>query len=329
MTGRWARRRVNRLDLAGSLRISGRVTVFNLLAPIFLVIGLGAVLQKGGMLTRELVGGMTRLLYWVGLPAALFNAMVSADLRGGGIGPLLLALAGTTLLNALLSWVEAPHLGVSARSRGTFVQAAFRGNLSFVGLPLLLTVPGIPLGKAMLVFAPMVILHNALTVVVLAGSQEGANRRLGWSMVREIGRNPILISAAAGLIYGLLGGGLPVWLDGTLGALAQMALPLALLCIGATLASVPLKGNRGHATVAALHKVLFAPLVGYAVGRWLGLDDAAMLILLICLSCPTAAISYAMAKQMGGDEGLAASAVVFSAVGSMVSLSVVIALFAV
>lgn len=317
-----------RLDATVALGNTARVTVFNLLAPIFLVIGLGSVLQKGGMLTRDLVSGMTKLLYWVGIPAAVFHAMVTADLRGGGIGPLMLALVGTTLFNAILSWFLAPYFGVPSRSRGTYVQAAFRGNLSFIGLPLLLTVPGIPLGNAMLAFAPMVILHNAVTVVFLALSQEGASRRFGWSMVVEIIRNPIILAAAAGLAYSLTGGGLPVAADRTLGALAQMALPLALLCIGATLVSVPLKGNRGYAALAAGHKILLAPLMGFAVGRWLGLDDGAMLILLICLSCPTASISYTMAKQMGGDEGLAASAVVYSALGSMISLSAVIALFA-
>lgn len=308
---------------------NGRVTVFNLLAPIFLVIGLGAVLQKGGMLTRELVAGMTKLLYWVGLPAAVFYAMGSADLSDGGIGLLMMVLAGTTLFNAGLAWLLSPLFGVSNRSRGTYVQAAFRGNLSFVALPLLLTIPGIPLGKAMLAFAPMVILHNAVTVIFLAISQEGANRRFGWSTLVEIIRNPIIVSAVAGLGFGLAGAALPLAVDRTLGALAQMALPLALLCIGATLVSVPLKGNRQHAVLAAAQKILLAPVLGYLLGRWLGLDDASMLILLICLSCPTAAISYTMAKQMGGDEGMAASAVVFSAIGSMVSLSVVIALFAV
>jgi len=305
------------------------VTVFNLLAPIFLVIGLGAALQKGGLLRRDLVSGMTKLLYWVGIPAAVFYAMVVSDLREAGSGLLLLALAGTTLLTALLSWVEAPWLGVSKRSRGTFVQASFRGNLSFIALPLLLTVPGIPLGKAMLAFAPMVILHNAVTVMVLAGSQEGQGRRFGADTLIEIVRNPIIIAAVGGLVYGVWGASLPVAVDRTLGALAQMALPLALLCIGATLVSVPIKGNRGHALIAAGHKVVLAPVIGYMVGHGLGLDDAAMLILLICLSCPTAAISYTMAKQMGGDEGLAATAVVFSALASMISLSVVIALFAI
>lgn len=305
------------------------VAVFNLLAPIFFVIGLGALLQRGGMLTRDLVSGVNRLLYWVGLPVAVFAAMASADLRGAGVGPLLLALAGATALNAGLSWVDASWFGIKPASRGTYAQAAFRGNLSFIGLPLLLTIPGVPLGKAMLAFAPMVILHNALTVVVLAVSQGGGRTGTGARAMLEIVRNPIIIAAALGLAWGWSGWTLPVAAERTLGALAQMALPLALLCIGATLVSVPLKGNRGQAMAAAGHKVVLSPVIGYAIGLSLGLNDDGMLILLICLACPTAAISYTMAKQMGGDEGLAASAVVFSALGSMVSLSVVIALFGV
>jgi len=305
------------------------VAVFNLLAPIFLVIALGAVLQRGGMLTRELVGGINRLLYWVGLPVAVFAAMANADLRGTGVGPLLLALAGATGLNAALSWFDASWLGIKPAGRGTYAQASFRGNLSFIALPLLLTIPDVPLGTAMLAFAPMVILHNALTVVLLAVSQGEGRSGTGVKAIVAIVRNPIIISAALGLVWGGLGWTLPMVAERTLDALAQMALPLALLCIGATLVSVPLKGNRGQALAAAAHKVVLSPILGYALGRLLGLNDDAMLILLICLACPTAAISYTMAKQMGGDEGLAASAVVFSALGSMVSLSVVIALFGV
>ncbi|GAB5560169.1 MAG: AEC family transporter [Synoicihabitans sp.] len=304
------------------------MTVLNLLAPIFLVIALGAALQRGGMLAPELISGINRLLYWVGLPAAVIHAMVTAESARGGAGWLMLVMTGATLLNAFLSWAEARAIGVSDRSRGTFVQASFRGNLSFVGLPLLLTVPGVPIGKAMLVFAPMVIVHNALTVVVLTLSQDNTRGNLGKKLGKGIVSNPIIVACVIGFGFAQMGWGLPIAIETTLGSLARMALPLALLCIGATLMTVRLGGNRRHAGLAAVHKVVLSPLIGYAMGRLAGFDDATMLTLLICLSCPTAAISFTMAKQMGGDEGLAATAVVYSAVASAVSLGVVIAVFA-
>ncbi len=304
------------------------MTVINLLAPIFLVIALGAALQRGGMLTQELVTGINRLLYWVGLPAAVIHAMVQSEVAQGGAGMLLLVMAGATLLNGGLSWLDARGLGVSNRSRGTFVQASFRGNLSFVALPLLLSVPGVPVGKAMLVFAPMVIIHNALTVIVLTASQADGGRGLGRKMMVGILSNPIIIACVIGFTLAQFRWSPLIAIDTTLGSLARMALPLALLCIGATLMMVPVGGNRRHAGVAAMHKVVLSPIFGYGLGRWAGFDDATMLALLICLSCPTAAISFTMAKQMGGDEGLAATAVVYSALASAVSFGAVIAVFA-
>ena len=305
------------------------VTVINLLAPIFLVIALGAGLQRGGLMKADLVAGVNQLLYWVGLPAAVFHTLVQVQSSADGFGDLLLAMAGATLLNAGLSWGAAPLVGIKARSRGTYVQAAFRGNLSFIALPLLLTVPGVPLGRTMLAFAPMLILHNALTVVVLAISQSSGSGQVTSKALKAIFKNPIILASLGGVLFSQAGWGLPVAIATTLQALGRMSLPLALLCIGAALMTVKVSGNRRHAGLAAAHKVILSPVFGYVLGRWLGLDDAAMLALLICLACPTAAISYTMAKQMGGDEGLASTAIVYSALASAISLGVVIAIFAV
>ena len=305
------------------------MTVINLLAPIFLVIALGAGLQRGGMMTAELIVGVNKLLYWVGLPAAVFHTLVSAGSGGTGFGGLLIALVGATLITAAIGWTSAPLAGISAAGRGTFVQAAFRGNLSFIALPLLLTVPGVPLAQAMWAVAPMIILNNALTVVVLAVSQSRGQGNLVTTTALQIGQNPIIIAAVGGMVFSQLGWDIPEAIGTTLQALGRMSLPLALLCIGAALMTVPASGNRAQAGLAAIYKVALSPIIGYGLGRWLGLDDAAMLALLICLACPTAAISYTVAKQMGGDEALAATAVVLSAVASAISLGVVIAVFAV
>lgn len=304
--------------------------VVNLLAPIFLIIALGAGLQRGGLLPTEVVAGINRLLYWVGLPSAVFHSLVVA--RGGaeGFGVLLGVMAAATLLNAALAWLEAPALGVAATARGTYTQAAFRGNLSFIALPLLLSVPGVPVGRTMLAFAPMLILHNALTVVVLLVSQHKSGGRMWRTVIFEIGRNPIIVASLAGVTAHVVGWVPPQAALTTLQALAQMALPLALLCVGAALVGGPVRSSRRVLPVlTSLHKVVVAPVLGYVLARWIGLDRPSLLALMICLACPTAAVSYTMVKQIGGDENLAANAVVFSSVASAVSLGLVIALFAV
>lgn len=304
------------------------MTVINLLAPIFLIIALGAVLFRGGMLSSEVVAGINKLLFWIGLPAAVFYALVSAEAGAEGAGTLLMVMLGVTALVAAIAWWGAPLLGVKPLARGTFMQGAFRSNLSFIALPLLLTVPGVPIGRAMLTFAPMLVLNNAVTVWGLLASQHQSDAGMWRRIGRGVVRNPIIIASVAGLVAQLLGWAPPVALMTTLQSLGRMALPLALLCIGAALMTVPVKGNRQLPLIAAGMKIGLAPLLGYGVGRLVGLDASSMLALLICLACPTAAVSHTMVKQMGGDEGMAATTVVYASLGSAVALGWVIASFA-
>src|SRR5690606_5263381 len=124
----------------------------------------------------------------------------------------------------------------------------------------------------------------------------------------------------------LIGWPFPVFLHRSLEALGRIGLPLALLCIGGSLLIVPVKGNLCSAFTASLLKVTIAPLSGLATGIALGIAPSVMLVAVIYLACPTAAASYVLARQLGGDEGLAAGTIVISTILSMVSLSVAVAL---
>jgi predicted permease len=304
-------------------------TVLNLLGPIFLLIALGAALQKGGMFSPEVIAGVNRLLYWVGLPAAVFHSLATAGRVGAEAGGIVAVLALGTVVVLLLVLGLGRLLGVGTGDLGTFLQAGFRGNLSFVGLPLLLTVPGIPQAAAILALAPILVLYNALAVTALLMSRPQPGRRVSVAVVLGIGRNPIILASLAGWAWHAAGWPLTLAVERTLGSLASMALPLALLTVGAALLAVPIRGRRQWALATAACKTILSPLVGYLIGRWWGLGDGEMLAVLLCMACPTAAVSYTMVKQLGGDEGLAASGIVFSTVLALPALAVVLALFAV
>lgn len=303
------------------------MAILELLAPIFVLIALGAALHRGGLMPEPLIGGINRLLYWVGLPVVVFHSLATAAHEAGAMGPLLGVLLISTGLSVAIAAGGALVLRVPPATRGTFVQAAYRGNLSFIGLPLLLSVPGVPRAPAVLAMAPMLVIYNAVAVAVLLGSQHEAGWRMWRPIAREIGRNPIILASLLGAVWHYAAWPLPPVAERPLGALAEMALPLALLCIGAALLTVPVRGNRRIALAASLHKVVLSPLIGYAVGRLTGLDDGALLAALLCLACPTAAVSYTMVRQIGGDDGLAASAVVLSAILSAPALAVILAWF--
>lgn len=302
------------------------VDIVNLLAPIFLVIALGAALQKGGLLPADVLGGFNRLTYWVGLPVLVFVSLVGAEHGDAGeAGALVLVLLGTTAAMVGVAALLAPAFGVERGAGGTFVQASFRGNLTFVGLPLILTLPGVPQTPALLAVAPLLIAYNVISVVVLLASRH----EIGWGMLRIVGRevvrNPIILASLLGAGAYAVNLSLPVALDRTLVQLSRMAVPLALICVGAALAATPARGGRGPAFAAGLLKAAVSPLIGYGIGRLFGLEAGSLLIVVIFSACPTAAVSYTMVRQLGGDDALAAGSIVLSTIFSALALAVALA----
>lgn len=224
------------------------------------------------------------------------------------------ALAVTTVLTAGLGWLAAGMLRLRWADRGTFTQAFFRGNLAFVGLPILLKAPGVDPAGLMMLLAPMMVLYNLLAVGVLVASQHG----LGWGTVRPLAgewlRNPIIWSSAVGGVAYAGGLVLPEPLGETVALVGRMAVPLALITVGAVLAGLPTGAWRAAAWVATAGKVVVSPALAWLLAVLLGIDGADRLVLLVAAACPTAIISYPMARAMGGDGAMAAQAVVASTV---------------
>lgn len=301
------------------------VDIIVILGPIFLTIALGAVLQRAGFFAPDFLSGANKLTYWVGLPVLVLISLVDAEHGKPELGRLLPALVVATLLSIVLAWVTARLVGVKPGGEGTWTQAAFRGNLVFVGLPLVLAMPDIPRTAAILSMAPLLVVYNGGSVALLLVSRHRGNLEMGRMVMREIVRNPIVIASVVGGIVYLLNGSLWLPVGRTLSQIAKMSVPLALICIGGALVTTPFRGNRRVAVYAALFKTAVSPLVGYGVGRLLGLNAGEMRVVLVLMACPTAAVSYTMVRQLGGDENVAASSIVLSTLFSMIALSVVLA----
>jgi len=304
--------------------------VLELLGPIILLVALGAALQRGGFFGAGALAGLNRLCYWVALPGLIVASLMRGGPGAGSgwaawEGDLLGVLGGVTLAVAAVGWAVAAALRLEWRARGTFTQAFFRGNLAFVGLPILLKVPGLEPARVLLLLAPMMILYNLVAVGVLVASRQGLGRATWGAVAEEWLRNPILWASVLGGVAYSRGWVLPAPLDETASLIGKMAVPLALVTIGAVLASLPTGAWCGAAWVAVAGKTLLSPLAGWAATAALGITGLDRLVILVALACPTAVVSYTMAGAMGGDEAMAAQTVVGSTVGSAVVLALLLA----
>jgi hypothetical protein len=310
------------------------MVVIDVLTPIVALIALGFVLRRSGFLPDSFFRQANMLVYWFGLPALLFVETASATPELGTAMRIVAVLVLVTGLCIAAGYLAGWRLRLPRASLASFVQGAYRGNLTYVGLPVVLyalqAVGGDAQGYqslALLAVTPIIPLYNVLAVLVLLGADGGGQAGVaqqGGKLLRGVVTNPLIIACVAGIAYAYSPLPLPTVAQRTLTALGQMALPLALLGIGAALRLRDIRAGGLTATTAAVIKVAVAPLAGLALAPALGLTGPELQITLLYLAMPTAAASFVMAERMGADGTLASSIVAISTLLAIPALTVVL-----
>lgn len=308
--------------------------VLNTLLPVFVVIALGYGLAKRGFLSEGVLHELNWLLFWVCLPALIVNKLATANEIPPGTGQIFLVFTLSTLTVIGLGLLAARLLGLDHWQVGTFVQAAFRGNLAYAGIPLIFfALQGLPsevvsstMAQTLFVFAPTMLVYNVAAVVLLARDHETSWWSNFSNMLVKIIQNPLILASILGTLLFALPVSLPRVALNSLELIGQMAAPAALFCVGGSMAYVSMEGRYRSASVAALLKVIAMPCLAGLLSLLFDLSDQSRMVLLILSATPTAVASYIMAKAMNGDEALASGAVIISTVASVPVLAVILAL---
>lgn len=291
--------------------------------PIFVILALGVLLMRIGMLTDAFVEAGSRLVFNIALPALLFVSISgtrfgeAANLRLIGFGAAA-TLVAFVLLEGLAARVVSP-----ARDRGVVVQGAFRSNMAVIGLAYCVNAYGeAGLVAASLYVGAITILFNVLAVITLGRSlqrSQGVGR-----MARGIVLNPLILSITAALLVSWSGLQLPAVALQSLQYFADLTLPLALLCTGAALNFASLQREIGSTLLAGGSKLVAIPLLFALGGIALGFRGVELAVLVLMASAPTAAASYVMVRAMGGNAPLAANIIALTTLGSLVTTSLAV-----
>ncbi len=303
------------------------MVVLESIVPVLILIAFGAALARSRFFSEGFFKDLNRLTYFWGLPALLLYKVAEIDLKNetesGLLATMLIVIASCIALAYLLVLI----LKVPKESIGAFVQGSYRGNLAFVGFPVVyfaLGQDGLDLG--MFASGICILTYNTSSVALLIlHSKEKSGNPLKAVWKHGL-RNPLILACCVGFALNLADFAIPLMARRSLVAVGQLALPLALIGLGAGLKLEELKGRLSLSVVAALINVAFSPLLGYFVGRSLGLDPTSLKVAVIFLACPTAVFSYVLAEMLGNDSVTARNIVILSTLLSIVSLVLAVAL---
>lgn len=298
--------------------------------PIFAIIVLGWVARKRGVITEEFLEPANRLVYYLSLPALIFNSIAKTKFHeqfAGHVLCLTLVAAAATYLTADI----AARIGKMTPTRiGAFVQSSGHGNLGYIGLPIALYYLGeAGLARAGIICGFLMILQNMLSVVALQMHDDSAKKLPGLkTMLSKLLGNPVIIGAMAGILVSALAIPVPRVILRCLDILGGLAPPTALLLIGASLSLQLIRTNQRPTFFAVFFKLVLLPAFGLLLFNLFHLSPDDYLPAIILLCSPTATVAYVMAREMHGDAEFAVAAISASTLFSSVTFMLWLALVA-
>lgn len=304
--------------------------ILTLTVPIYLAIAVGYVVVRAGIVPAAGLRALGAFVVNVALPALLFSAIASRDVREIANPTYVLAYGISGVVTFWLVWLVARRLErVDSPAAACHGMGAMCPNSAFVGLPMLLLVlPPV----AELAFGLNMLVENLLLIpMVLFVAERGVGHRTSW--VAEVGgtlsklaRNPLIIGIVLGVVVSLLGIRLPDVLTRSVDLFARASTGVALFTVGGLLVGVSVKGMVRALTVVTAGKLVVQPLLTYAALAALvavGLPDLSpelRMALVLSAGMPVFSI-YPVLAQKYGHERLASAGLLASTALSFVTLS--------
>ena len=251
--------------------------------------------------------GLSKICYWILFPSLLFNLTSTASLSAAFILPFCLTLLIAATAMVIYGFIAGRLIGANGPATSSLVQAGLRHN-GFLMLAFVQGAFGIAaLEIGAIAVAVLVPISNIFAVIIIFLLREGKqDANLGRAITAELARNPLMGAIILGGIVNFLSIPVPDFISGAANILGNAALPMLLLCVGASIRISALRAHSAALVLAVLAKLLILPVVMMVVGITLGLDKDVLLVLVVLAVAPTATSSFTLAQELGGDAPLMA-----------------------
>jgi predicted permease len=262
----------------------------NALIPVLFCATLGFILARKTELLSS--PSLAPLVTHIGLPTLILNALLTMDAELLSLSSTLQAILLVLLISALLGAIVLRLSGLAIRGYLPMLVNPNTGNL------------GIPLVFALL--GPEALIHAVVisTVVQVSHFTLGVGLLSGSFSLKSILRNGSVLALIAGVIWRLSDAPRPEAVMSTLSLLSGMTLPIMLLLLGKSLASIDVRQlNRlGRIIGLSFARVAIGLSAALLVCLALPLTPLVQQTLLLQASMPVAVISYLLASHYNGPK---------------------------
>lgn len=293
------------------------------LLPVFLIIFTGWVLYNRSLINDNFVDVASKLVMNITFPLLLILKISALNLRQDFNLTEVIVIYLSFFIFFAISWLIARLMQLTTRDQGSFIQGAFRGNFGILGLAICANLygeAGIAIAAVLLAF--LIPIHNILSVTALAScdSQEQSFNII--TFVKKVVLNPLFIAIIIGVLLSLTNTQIPTLLYQPMDYIGGISLPLALICIGATLKFKNRDYSLRNTLVSSCLKLILLPTIGVLTALLFDINGMSLGVLYILFAVPTAVVTFPLAQAMNANGRLASAIVVISTILSSLTLTI-------
>ena len=294
--------------------------VFPKILVLFLIIGIGFIANRCGVINQEGNRMLSKLVISVTFPAyVLGSAMNSTSASPASVFTMLgISCAHYALLFIIVAFL--PKLLRTPKEQvGTYRFMFCFANTGFIGFPVVSAILGEEaIFTATMFNLPFNLLSYTIGVVMLSSTRSEGKVKLDPKLFLT----PTVIACVLAIVIALVPVKWPSLLINTCQTLGAVTTPAALIIIGSTIAGMPLKNLAGSPRVyfMAFFRLVFMPLLCWAVLRPF-LDDRMILgVVVILAGMPIATNGTMLSLIYGGDTELMSQGTFLTTMLSLITI---------
>jgi malonate transporter and related proteins len=299
------------------------------LLPVVLLIAIGFIAGRAGLMRAESVKDLSKLVFTVFLPPMLFRTMVNVHPENLQGKPLLAYVIGMALMYAVMFFAAGRN-----RRAAVLGLAASYSNTVMIGIALIQFAygeQGVAVLLALVAVHSLIMLSLATVVLELVTLKEktgeqGHPVKIMAASIWNTFRQPMIFPIIAGLLYAQMGFSIPAVIDKPLQLLGNAFSPLAVILVGITLASTRVGEHLRVALGLSFLKNIAHPLVVAGVGLLLGLQGLPLAVMIVTASLPIGANVFLFAQRYETALPEVTAAVAVSTGVALVSVALALSL---
>ncbi|MDD3519609.1 MAG: AEC family transporter [Actinomycetota bacterium] len=300
------------------------IDVLSVTIPIFVVVAIGYIFRKTGIISEKAVPGLNKIAYYLGLTTLIFTSIVKYDLKEIFNIGMVKTLYTTFAIFIVIVFISVYFLKVKRKTKGAIAISSFRCNMAFVGIPIIISAFGDIAGaKSSIIIGFMTPVNIIFSIIFLRilGGQDNERKKYGKLFLSFL-KDPLVIAAVAGMLISYFSIPLPKAFLDILNILAGLAIPLALITIGASFKISHIKLNFKFLILVSLLKLIIEPFIAFLVGRYIyAINSIDIIITVILFGMPLAVAAYIMGREYDSDSDFISSALIFSTITSALTIT--------